>query len=669
MSAIKAIGEDRFGGYGVLFGNASQKDTQNEYFTDKTDYALGWYDKRPALYHHGQDKTLQSQPVGIIDTIKADNVGLWIEGQWDKANQYLDAVKQLVKAGKLGWSSGTLNYLKKVDPDGRITRWPIAEISMTTSPAEPRATGVSMKHYAEPETVTAAFKSIGITPNLDALQETDSSTAQNSGAIGDDVPTVPDTKAQEDTIMEITQEQLQEMLNKASEAGASKALATIPAQPTTPEPTPAAIAFANSPDRLSAVIKSGGVAPQPGENRITVTRATKYSGMTPVQMEIFHTIKASRGRTLPVEFYREYAAKTIKSMDSGAIDYDGDFVKAAGSDFKSNELNYSTYTSYGDEYVPTGTSSELWRKVRQENKILSLFAKIEMPTNPYDITAEGADPVVYKVPETSDQNKTASSSTNYTASKVGTAKVTLTATKAGIQIYISDELNEDGIHNFVALAEEKSMKAFQNVFDYLIVNGDKDTSATTNINAIDTTPAATDKFLIVNGLRKYGLITNTAQKLSASGAAVSVDLLRQAQALLGTEYMNDNENLCLIVDDWTFHKMKSMPEYATMDKFGEMAVNKTGKVSLFDGIPVYPTAELGKTRTDGKTHSAGTGNSYGSAILAHRSAFKFGYRRNVRMSVDHLGYSDSTVLTMSARVDFCSTFDTDAAVVLYYLGV
>ena len=65
MSAIKALGEDRFGGYGVIFGAPAQKDLQREYFTAKTNYALNWYPQRPALYHHGQDEKVQAEPKGF----------------------------------------------------------------------------------------------------------------------------------------------------------------------------------------------------------------------------------------------------------------------------------------------------------------------------------------------------------------------------------------------------------------------------------------------------------------------------------------------------------------------------------------------------------------------------------------------------------------------------
>lgn len=162
-TAIKMVGEDRIGGYLVVWGDAEHTDLQGEYFTPNTDLALDWYAKRPALYHHGLDGTMKATPVGVIDTATPDAVGLWAEGQLDIRNRYVDAVRKLVKRGALAWSSGSIPHLVEVADDGEIKRWPIVEGSMTPSPAEPRNTGISpIKHVCDAVEIEAAYKSAGI---------------------------------------------------------------------------------------------------------------------------------------------------------------------------------------------------------------------------------------------------------------------------------------------------------------------------------------------------------------------------------------------------------------------------------------------------------------------------------------------------------------------------
>ena len=50
-------------------------------------------------------------------------------------------------------------------------------------------------------------------------------------------------------------------------------------------------------------------------------------------------------------------------------------------------------------WVPTVMRAELWRKLRLDNKIVSLFTNVDMPSDTYDIPTESTDPTVYKVAE------------------------------------------------------------------------------------------------------------------------------------------------------------------------------------------------------------------------------------------------------------------------------
>jgi HK97 family phage major capsid protein len=106
------------------------------------------------LYHHGQDNDLQAEPVGVIDRLKMDEIGVWAEAQLDLRQRYVQAVRRLVERGMLGWSSGSLAHLVQVAKDGRITRWPVVEGSLTPTPAEPRRTDV--------QTLKSAYTALGL---------------------------------------------------------------------------------------------------------------------------------------------------------------------------------------------------------------------------------------------------------------------------------------------------------------------------------------------------------------------------------------------------------------------------------------------------------------------------------------------------------------------------
>jgi HK97 family phage major capsid protein len=153
-TAVKMVGAGRVGGYLVVFGSPHRKDLEGDYFTPETDFALDWYERRPALYHHGLDGTLKTLPVGVIDHLKMDEVGLWAEAQIDLHKRYGQVVQKLVDEGVLHWSSGSLSHLVKRAPDGQLKRWPLIEGSLTPTPAEPRMTDI--------QTIKSAYKSLDL---------------------------------------------------------------------------------------------------------------------------------------------------------------------------------------------------------------------------------------------------------------------------------------------------------------------------------------------------------------------------------------------------------------------------------------------------------------------------------------------------------------------------
>lgn len=152
--AVKALGDDRIGGYAVLFGDATKPDFAGDYFTKSTEFWLEEFgDKRPMLYDHAVfDPATKSNPVvGTWDTFRVDDIGVWTEGQLKKAHKYKKAIEDLIAAGALGLSSGSAPNLvlkSRTQRANEITRWPILEVSLTPTPAEPRMTPVAaIKSY------------------------------------------------------------------------------------------------------------------------------------------------------------------------------------------------------------------------------------------------------------------------------------------------------------------------------------------------------------------------------------------------------------------------------------------------------------------------------------------------------------------------------------------
>lgn len=150
---IKADAQGNIKGYLVRFTDASSPDTTGDYFTSNTDFGrdLSEPSSINLYYHHGMDETIKKSAIGK-GYIKKTSAGVWFEGQIAMADEYGKMIGELARQGKLGFSSGAGSHLverKMVGSAYEITRWALAEASVTPTPAEPRCI-VEAKMY-QPE--------------------------------------------------------------------------------------------------------------------------------------------------------------------------------------------------------------------------------------------------------------------------------------------------------------------------------------------------------------------------------------------------------------------------------------------------------------------------------------------------------------------------------------
>jgi len=142
-----AIKSDRLGsvkGYLVRFGSPDSTDLEGDFFTPQTDFGFpikaGERVPLNVYYHHGMDKFIGKKSIGT-GYVKMDETGLWYEAQLDMADSYGEMIAKLCKQGKMGYSSGAAGHMverKSVGKASEITRWCIAEASITPTPAEYR---------------------------------------------------------------------------------------------------------------------------------------------------------------------------------------------------------------------------------------------------------------------------------------------------------------------------------------------------------------------------------------------------------------------------------------------------------------------------------------------------------------------------------------------------
>jgi phage head maturation protease len=149
----------KVGGYLVLFGTADATDAseQRDFFTPETDFGLDLSTTSRMLYHHGLDGTIGAKSLGTGGAgLKADATGVWMEGQLDLRDEYERKIHAMVKAGKMGLSSGTASHLirreKQANGSNKVLSWPLGlDASLTPTPAEPRTQAVALKSLLPPE--------------------------------------------------------------------------------------------------------------------------------------------------------------------------------------------------------------------------------------------------------------------------------------------------------------------------------------------------------------------------------------------------------------------------------------------------------------------------------------------------------------------------------------
>lgn len=151
--AVKALGDGRVGGYGVLFTSADDPDLQGDFFTKSTDLELEGRESLLTMWDHGLDSVLKRRRLGRA-THKVEDVGVWFETKLNEADDYEKAVYGLAKAGKLGWSTGSAPHLVERVPVKKafeLKSWPIIEVSLTHMPVEPRTAAIPLKSIAHVE--------------------------------------------------------------------------------------------------------------------------------------------------------------------------------------------------------------------------------------------------------------------------------------------------------------------------------------------------------------------------------------------------------------------------------------------------------------------------------------------------------------------------------------
>lgn len=321
----------------------------------------------------------------------------------------------------------------------------------------------------------------------------------------------------------------------------------------------------------------------------------------------------------------------------------------------------STTTGAGDEIVPQPAErAQLWSDVNLRTAVASLFTRIPMPTNGFDIPLELGDVNWY--PGTAN---TAATSTDLT-----TAKKTLTAQELVAVVPWAYELDEDAVVAMLPTVRAKLVQNTAEVIDDVILNADT-TTGTTNINrdgtSIDTSTAGKAQYLLGwDGLLHIPLVDNTNQAVNHN-AAPSDDLFNEVRSKMDKYGVRPME-MATIVDINLYIRAQSISNFRTLDKLGPNATLLTGQLGDIEGIPVIVSEQMLLADTDGKVTGAGNGTDTSRLLIVNRSQYYVGFKRDLMIEVDRDVQKRQTVMVASFRIAFegRNTNASDNAVALGY---
>lgn len=684
---VKAVlGEDgwQLDVLGVPFGSPDNRDADGEFFSDQTRLHEDKFPLPPVVYYHGYgpDRRPAGEPAYIGRTVKRwrDSAGEWFRVVLDQTSELARRVWEAAKRGLARASSGSARHLSRVDPDGHIREWPVVELSVfdTGGGRQP-----ANRYAVVIPAAKAVYHQAGITPpdDLDGEAETGEAGAQAGkprGAAEGDGRAEIDLTAHRQEQSEMDDHEIQMKIDAALAARDEAARAAAEHEAEVQRRIDEAVKAREEQLRITA----GARLPFNGDDAPRAAQfgdLRRFEHLTAADQAFLIGVLRASGETPSEAALKALVVKLEE--DQGAI---GHTAKMAmkGAGIKANEINYSTLSSYGDEWAGVAYSQAIWESIRHETIVADKIPAVEVPEG-YEsivIPIEGGDPTFYRVSQVTSDAATGGLSTpapTVTSSRLGTSNTTLSTGKLGARLRWSDELNESSIIQWAPQLRAQLSRAGAETFEHVIIDGDTATTASTNINLINGTPT-NQAYLVANGFRKLALVTNTNN--ARSGGTLSVEDYLETIKLMGAGGKNaaDPARCAFIVDTNVHWKTAELPEVKTRD-VNVQATIENGMVTHLWRYPVYRSFSMHyasraatgyeyKANTAGKISSTAASNTTGSLLAVRWDQWLLGWKSRMKLTVTPHPEWDGFEIVAIMRFGLVYR-DTDAAAISYNLTV
>ncbi len=309
--------------------------------------------------------------------------------------------------------------------------------------------------------------------------------------------------------------------------------------------------------------------------------------------------------------------------------YDPDFAKAM----------YSTATGYGDEWVPTNMSAELYDLYEIEARVESLIPHFQMPTNPYDWPIKTSKSTLYRAAEASVNNPD-----ELTKSRVGTDKVTFTAETFAIAIPVSPQLVEDSIIAIIPEITRDMSIQMANGYESMIINGDDTaTHRDTQAGYTSVNPETYEdglRYLAIDRGATFDTQSTSANVGDATTAFAAQDI-RYTRKLTGVYGIKDTEGTYLTTIS-PFYYILNMAQFSQPGTYAAGNTWATGNIFRVDGRPLTVTANM--VETIGAAGIYDSASTHKGILFFNETAFRIGEKRGITIE------TDKNIMTQQVRI-------------------
>lgn len=327
-------------------------------------------------------------------------------------------------------------------------------------------------------------------------------------------------------------------------------------------------------------------------------------------------------------------------------------IRPPSEDLRQVVEEYRAYTTGatggGAEWMPAGDLSErIWPDVYISADVVSQFPIIkEMPTDPFEWPLD--------LDDSGDEWSRGIQNVDVEATDASTRDNTMRTAELVNAKAWSKNFEENSLFAVLPVFEKYLIRTGREHMDKYAMNADKVTTSTGNINLDDSMPSSNKYWLAASneqdGLRKQGIVDNTAQLVNAGGDALVIGDINSALGRLG-KYAAKPSDVRIFSEVMTYIAgISALAEVQTVDKFGPRATIHTGQVANLKGSPVIMTGAIGRTEADGKISATAANNTLGQIVLTNIMAWMFGFKRGLELEIEYRPLRRKLYLVASYRM-------------------